>query len=68
MISHGISAPSTTPFCKAGGSSGTGIATGDAPSASITQAPVRVGILSFLPARSPGDLTESVRIWMAWPA
>ncbi len=53
-MSQGSSAPSTTLRDSACGRSGTGMATGLAPSASITQAPVRDGVRRFRLARSAG--------------
>jgi hypothetical protein len=50
MISQGRSAACATPFDSAAGTSGTGIAMGEAPSASITQAPVREGMRIVMPA------------------
>ena len=41
--------------------------TGDAPSASITQAPVRLGMRILRPFRSSGECTGLSTVWMPWP-
>ncbi|MNC85996.1 hypothetical protein D3C83_16230 [compost metagenome] len=68
MISQGMNAPSTTFFDSACGRSGTGMPTGAAPSASMIQAPVRVGMRIFRPFRSSGLRTSLSAMWIAWPA
>ena len=46
----------------------TGVASGEPPSASITQAPVRVGMRTFSPSKSAGERTSFSTVMIAWPA